>query len=349
MTENNKTPNLFWPVIFVGIGAILLLSNLDLIDIEVLSLWNILRLWPLLLVAIGVSILFGRNTTRMGSGFSLLLGLAVVAAIVLAPSVIKPVPGIEILTETYTEPLADAESARVHLDFDKGGLSVGALSDSELILQAEVTHNGIVDFNSDGSSQRDVILTLDSESDFWGLDIFNSQRDCLVGLNADLPIELLVEIGSGNSRLDLEGVNLGELKVKSSSGKMELVLPAEQTHTNLEASSGVIDIQTVEGTELDLDAEIGSGKMFLTLDKYVTGSVKLEIISGRIAVFVPRGLAVQVIGVASSGNVTVPGDYDQVSGFENHGTWESPGFDQADEFLLLEVDLGSGVVQVQYH
>jgi DUF4097 and DUF4098 domain-containing protein YvlB len=170
-----------------------------------------------------------------------------------------------------------------------------------------------------------------------------------VGLNTDLPIELSVEIGSGNSRLDLEGLNLSELSVETNSGKMELVLPAAQAQTYLDVSSGVIDIQTVEGTELDVDAEIGSGKMLLTLDEDVIGNVKLEINSGRITVFVPRGLAVQVMGVAGSGNVTVPGDYEQVSGFENNGTWESPGFDQADEFVMLEIDLGSGIVQVQYH
>lgn len=348
MNENKKTPNLFWPVIFIGIGAIFLLSNLGLIDVEVLSLGRIARLWPLLLVAIGVNILFGRNTTRAGSGFSLLLGLAVVAAIVFAPSIIEPMPGLEVITETYVDPLEDAESARVHLDFDEGGLEVAPLFESENLFQAEVTHNGRLDFDTSGSSNRNITLKLDSETSFWGIDVFDSQRNGVIGLNANLPIELFVDIGSGNSQLDLEGLDLRELEVESDSGKMELVMPAELALTNLDVASGTIDIQTVEGTELDINAELGSGQMFLTVEDEVIGNVSLNSGSGRITIFVPRDLAVRVIGFTGSGNVDIPADFDQISGTEDDGIWESPDLDQSEEYLEIEFSLGSGVVRVQY-
>lgn len=44
MNENRRFPNLFWPVLLIGIGALLFLSNLEMIQpIDVRILW---RLWP---------------------------------------------------------------------------------------------------------------------------------------------------------------------------------------------------------------------------------------------------------------------------------------------------------------
>jgi hypothetical protein len=348
MNENNKTPNLFWPVVLIGAGAILLLTNLNLIEFELLDLLSIVRLWPLLLVALGLNLMFGRNNSRAGSAVSMLLGLSVIAVVIFGPSFLEPYPGLNVITESYVDPLTDADSARVHLDFDKGGLEVAPLYDSENLIQAEVTHNGNLDFDTSGKSNRNIDLKLDSESSFWDIDILNSQRIGVVGLNADLPIELIVDIGSGNSQLDLEGLHLTEFEVDSGSGKMELVMPSGLVHTNLDVASGSIDIQTVEGSELDLAAEIGSGQMYLTVEDEVIGNVTLDSGSGRITMFVPRGLAVRVIGSTGSGNVDVPDDFDHVSGSEDSGTWESPDFDLADEYLVIEFRLGSGVVRVQY-
>ena len=55
--QQQRGIRLFWPIILIGVGAILLLSNLGYIHG---SPWTtIFQLWPVLLIAIWVEILVG--------------------------------------------------------------------------------------------------------------------------------------------------------------------------------------------------------------------------------------------------------------------------------------------------
>jgi hypothetical protein len=353
MNENRRTPNFFWPVIFIGVGAILLLTNMGLLEFEVLDLVNIARLWPLLLVAIGVNLLFGRNVSWVGSAISLLLGLAVIAVVVFGPTYLKPVTSSDLITESFSEPLEDAVSAKVSLDFDRGTLEVSPLDDSSNLIESEVTHDGRLNFNASGNSRRNVSMRLDSDSAFWELDFLDEQQiKGEVELNPDLPIDLYVDIGGGTAELDLDGLDLSDLEVDSGSGRIELVMPSGLVPANLSAGSGRIEVQTAEDSELDLDVEVGSGRIVLTLAEGVWGDAELQSGSGSITVYVPEDLAVRVTGTTGSGSVNVPNDFDRISGSGNvtgdSGTWQSPGFNQADGQLVIEFSVGSGSVRIRY-
>jgi len=53
-----KFRNIFWGVILILIGVLFILQNLNIVDFEWVSLW---RLWPVILVLWGVSILPANN------------------------------------------------------------------------------------------------------------------------------------------------------------------------------------------------------------------------------------------------------------------------------------------------
>lgn len=73
---SREFPNPFWPILLMGGGVILLLVNLGVLSTNGWSqLW---QLWPLLLVAIGVDILFGRKSV-LGALVGVLLALVVLA------------------------------------------------------------------------------------------------------------------------------------------------------------------------------------------------------------------------------------------------------------------------------
>jgi DUF4097 and DUF4098 domain-containing protein YvlB len=353
MYENNRAPNFFWPVILVGAGVILLLSNLGLYEFEMFSLLSLVQLWPLLLVAMGINLLFGKNRSWLGSLFSLALGLAVVAFFVLAPTYIEPAAGKDFIVETFIEPLDGAESARVTLDFDRGTLEVFPLIDSANLADVEVTHNQDLDFNVTGSDRRSILVKLDSGPS-WGFVDFLEEQQIVgqVGLTPDLPIELSVDVGGGNAELDLEGLNLSDLEVNSGSGSIDLIHPGSSLHADLGAGSGSIDIVTLSGSELDLKAEVGSGRISLEIAEGVYGEVELQSGSGGITVYIPEGVAVMVSGTTGSGSVNVPNDFDRVSGSGqitgDSGTWVSPDYPNADQQLVIEFTIGSGSFRLVY-
>ena len=60
MSTNRRYPSLVGPIIVIGFGVLLLMSNLGMIQ---WSVWDaIAKLWPLLLVAAGLDLLIGRRS-----------------------------------------------------------------------------------------------------------------------------------------------------------------------------------------------------------------------------------------------------------------------------------------------
>ena len=348
--EYRRFPNLFWPITLIGLGVVFLLTNLDIIDpVRVDVLW---RMWPVFLVLVGVNLLFGRRSW-VSSVLSALLALAVVAFLIFAPQVLDVLPEADMVTESFSEEVDGASSATVTLDFDRGDLKVELLEGSSNLFEAEVTHNEEVDFRTSGSSNRTVRMELENlgAPDF-GFMLPDQRITADVGLAGDVPLDLQVEIGSGSADLFLTGLELTSLEAASGSGGIEAFLPAGDFPVKLSAGSGSLDVETAANSELDLNANVGSGRITLTLAEGSSGRVELDSGSGGIRVYIPEGMAVRVDASTGSGSVNVPGGFVRVSGGDNlvgdSGTWESPDFDDADEQVFIDVEVGSGSVRVIY-
>ena len=80
--QKPRSRSLFWPILLIGVGVMLLLNNLGIVS---WNTWNLIwRFWPLVLVAIGIDVLFGQRSV-LGAVFSAMLVLALMAVIALGP------------------------------------------------------------------------------------------------------------------------------------------------------------------------------------------------------------------------------------------------------------------------
>ena len=59
MDVNNKR-SLFWPILLIGVGIISLLVTFNVLPS--ISLRALIRLWPLILIIIGLQLIFGRRS-----------------------------------------------------------------------------------------------------------------------------------------------------------------------------------------------------------------------------------------------------------------------------------------------
>ncbi len=73
--ERREHVNLFFPILLVGAGVILLMANLGMLTQD--PFLFLVQFWPVFLIAGGIQLLFGRNGTA-GTIVSVVLGLAVV-------------------------------------------------------------------------------------------------------------------------------------------------------------------------------------------------------------------------------------------------------------------------------
>ena len=98
--QSGEGRSLFWPILLIGVGVILLLANLGLV--EPVNLIALFRMWPLLLIAAGAQILFGRSFPWVGTILSVGLAIGAIALILFAPQ-LNLTPSTELITERFVE------------------------------------------------------------------------------------------------------------------------------------------------------------------------------------------------------------------------------------------------------
>lgn len=344
--HGHHRPILFWPTILIGVGILLLLSNLGIIqNVNYLSL---LRLWPLILVAVGLQIMFGRDNPWLGNAITVSIVLAAIAFVAFVPTEsIMPEFSDELIHDYFEVPDDGIEIADVVIDVDYGDLEIRSLEDSNNIFESDVLYRGRVDFRESGGMRKKVQLHLyeNDFSFFWSW--FDTHGvNTSVGLSRFLPINLDVNQGSGVTVLDLHDLYIHSLEVDSGSGPLTVLMADGAYAANLETGSGSLTIEVLDNTDLDLEATVGSGRLVLNLDEDVTGEVQVESGSGGITINVPEGLGVQVSGSIGSGSVSVPRGYQALRSDDDGGIWKSVNFDTAESRVYIEFDIGSGNLRI---
>lgn len=193
-----------WPVLLILIGVAFLLSNTGVWDVSVgdlLSTW-----WPLILIVVGVLFLLGAVTSgvRRDAGETLSLD---------APA---------------------AGRAEVVLRFGAGQLRVGPGSSGKLV---EGDFVGGVAWKQ--PSPERVELSPDMDRGFWP---WSGERlDWEVRLSPDVVLDLRIEGGASRSELDLRGLQVRRLDLRTGASQTTVTLP-ERGATSVSADAGAAQL-----------------------------------------------------------------------------------------------------------
>ncbi len=343
--------SLFWPILLIGVGAVWLLGNLGWIPTP--SLRMLLRLWPLILIIIGLDIIFGRRSPVIGG----LIGLGAVALVIVlllyGPSLGLEAlePSGELQTLTFSEPLGSATSARITLDLERYPTTVEALSASDLLIDAELDTYTDVRFSPRGTREKTV--TIEPVEDFsfdlnW-IDLAGTDARWEIGLSPDVPIDLAIDVGSGSAELDLMFLEISELEIDGGSGSVNMVLPESSSlyRATIDGGSGSVDIEFESGAEVRAEMDVGSGSFDIVIGSSADLDLHIDGGSGSITIDVPGDVGVQVVvDDRGSGSVNVPGSYllvdDMGDNDRDTGIWETDGYSRAAHRVQITFDPGSG-------
>jgi hypothetical protein len=356
--------SLFWPLILIGVGLLWLLGNLGIVGAANLSV--LAKLWPIALIGIGLDVLVGRRSALLGG----LIGLATVGLLV-ALVIAGPMLGLaseggatflglpfvigqqELKHATFEEAVNGAENAHVEIDMASAPTTIEVLpAGSDTLFRADVDYLGEMIFDVSGGRSRDITLT-SRYNGAIGIN-FPVEERWDVELNPDVPTDLRLDVGSGRVNADLTGMALTALDLSGGSGHMEIDLPAPDMRydASVDIGSGGMVMSIPGGAQVDLDLNGGSGGVNMSIGSGADVTVNLDLGSGGTRIDVPSGAAVRLIVEDSgSGGLSVGGGLEQVDDAgddeRNTGTWETPGYDQADTHILITVDsMGSGHVSV---
>lgn len=220
--KRRRYPSLFWPLLLIAAGVLVLLDSLGYID---LNFWELWRFWPVLLILVGLDLLLGRRS-RLGSVIVVLLTLAVIGGgawlVVRAPGQLAG--GTEV--DRIAEPLEGAERASLKVESAVGTLTMSKLEDSPLLIEATLdlatSRKPIWKAERQGD-QVSMQLAYDSGASFnigWGRGETWELR-----LSPAVAWELTANLAAGEGRLDLTGLDLRTLSLDLGAGQYVVTLP----------------------------------------------------------------------------------------------------------------------------
>lgn len=334
--ERRSGRSLFGPVFLIGLGIYFLLRNLGIVSD--LNWGTALQLWPLLLIFLGLNIIVQQARRPFGtilSGLVSLTAVAVFGAVLLFGVELPFLSRFNLQTtaeyrqEMVTVSGEGVETAVVTLDLGSLGADVTGLDSSQNVLEGTLSIAGDLEFEQRMRDSEVIVSLGENNSGLWfGSWVTSvSQPPWQIGLSRTVPLDLTVDVGSGQSDLELGSLLLSDLFVDIGSGAINLQLP---------------------GGEYDIRLDGGSGKLVVTLPSDGRQALELDSGSGAVDLFLPPNMEARVEVDSGSGAVSLDDRFERVSGDGDDGIWETPNYDRdGDNNILIILDGGSGAISIE--
>lgn len=268
-----KRTSLFGPIVLIGLGILLLLSNVGALNLD---FWQLLfRFWPIFLIAAGLDILFGRRANG-GALIALMLVLGLVFGGIWL-GYVDAAPFEDVQGEQFIQPLAGARSAVVAIESNMSQMKIAASDRSDTLLEGAVALHHNEELRKDFVVMDGVATyTLASGTSSFILPTFGSDTDGLWDLhvNRNLPVELNVATGVGSATLDLTGLTITDLQVKAGVGKVAITLPTAGSFTaKIQGGVGEIKVLIPQSLAARIEAKAGLGNVRVEGDFVQEGAV----------------------------------------------------------------------------
>jgi hypothetical protein len=263
---------LFWGLFFLVIGGLFLLNNLNIFDVNWDTVW---RLWPLILVFWGLSIVVGKQ--RPPAWAVVLMILLVVFMIMAAFTSswfnrefdVSWNNSRELNKQTFEESYSPAmERATFRLQSGAGKFYIRDTTNQLVRATTEVSF-GKYDLRKE-LSDNTAYVTLDFEGRSRHINFGGMRNRADVQLNVQPTWDITVEVGAATVNFDLSPYKVDQLRVSAGASSMKFRLGdrAEETRVKIEtgASSTSVEVPQSVGCELRLATTL-SGKQIRGLEK----------------------------------------------------------------------------------
>lgn len=250
-----NTDSAFWGLLLVTVGGLLLVDNLDIVHVDWMNVW---RLWPLAIIATGLSLLSRRSWLWRSASFVFIVGsLAAVVFIGTGGFVPIQLGGVEHSQQVQRE--KGVERADVTLDAGASKLVIGA-HERDAIVDAAITGDtfGLKDTSSREGGTQFVRLRAERREGWFSL----RQTPWDVTFTNSLPLKVRIEAGASSVDADFSRTKLEDLTLESGASAVRLVLGEKMTRQKVRIDSGAssvtVRVPKHSGIKLEIDGGITS-------------------------------------------------------------------------------------------
>lgn len=331
-----RRASLFAPIVLIAIGLFFLLARLNLVT--QLYWLDALRLWPLLLIFLGINVLALQAPRPYASLLS--GGIALVAVLSFGFVLLNGLGGTSFRsrlavgdwqTEAIQFKANGVETAVYDLIIGPPGADLSALEDSNDLIAGTITYQDEYLFDTRVTgSQASVRLAPQNQSEEWVFlpdywQEYGETNRWELGLNGRVPAALKVEAVAGRSLLDLRDLQLESLTLAANAGTVELLLPGGDYNADLATNAAATEI---------------------TLPENGRHAITLAVNAGSATLHLPPGMALRVeldraLGSFNSNNAGLR----RVNGQEN--VWQTAGYENAPDRVGLTIHIPLGSVTIK--
>lgn len=225
-TRRGRGVSLVWPLILITAGALVLLSYLGWIDV---NLWQLWRLWPVLLILAGLELLLSR-VPLVGRLLTLVIAIVVIGGLVF---VLVASPGTlggarDGGVDFVKEPLEGIERAALALEMAAGDLELRSVQEPLSLFDAtlRLRTGRKPTWEIERSGSRADMALKDRGVGVWA---WGQGDEWDIGLSPQVGFDLDVDLGAGQASVDLTGLDIRELNVDVGAGQATVVFPGQGT------------------------------------------------------------------------------------------------------------------------
>ena len=304
---------LYWGIFLVAIGGVLVAADLGAVDTAMLT--DALRLWPLAIVAIGLSLVLRRTQLSL-PGLLLaaaLPGLVVGSAFAVGPRFIGDCGRGQSASVATTQGVFDGP-ATVSVRSGCGSLNVKIAPGNGWQFDAGNTSGRTPAVESSGRS-----LSIDGASDAGNFFGGGHEAMDLTLPASDLDAVSLV-VFAGHAQVDLPGARINGLAL------------------TINAAQAAVDASAASLADVSAVVNVGSLSIDLPAASNLVGSFRVG--AGELQICTPPGLGLRVTSSGTAEQIRVEGVAQHAS------VWQSPDYASATHRADLRVSATFGDVEI---
>lgn len=249
---------MFWGLLLVLVGVLLLLDNLNVITTQFDNIW---QLWPVLIIGAGLSFLSLRGWLG-----ALIFFLAAVALLGLVAFTVVENPWYANVHQSSGQTTSQADDAaqakKLDVTIDAGAASIALSSGRDrqgVRAEQRSTRQTLTkEARTEGDTRYVKFLTKGSHSWWFG----GGRNEIALDLTRSLPVALTIDTGATSVTGDLSQVRLASLNIDTGASSVDLRLGAleKRQDITLDAGASSIVLHIPKGAGVRLESKGGLTK-----------------------------------------------------------------------------------------
>ena len=254
----DRTRGLFFPLIVIAIGAIVLLVNLRVLSSEALQ--RLGDLWPLLLVILGLQLILNHTLPRQQATIAGLAAAAIIVAGAFAYAIWAPAGQLGTHHADSSQQLGGLTAGTLELDYSAASINVGTGGLGETMYRASVDYPAGDSPPTFSLDQQNGTLDISQNTGFPLFHPFgSSQRHLVVTLNSRIPWTIRFNGGASNLNLDLRELRLNGLELSGGASDVTAQIGQPKGTVDIRMTGGVSNLilHAPSGTQWKISASGG--------------------------------------------------------------------------------------------